>query len=117
MIRRRGSPSHVVPSRADRACKSVIYKDALPADTNVASLSAGTLMEVILVDRVQHCRLVYERRRGGCSVRNPAGDTGMVAPPSIGGSTDDLAVDPCVLGCGGKVLYTPAEVMATCSHK
>ncbi|MFS7972592.1 hypothetical protein Hanom_Chr09g00846611 [Helianthus anomalus] len=117
MIRKIGSPSHVVPSRVNRACKSVIYEDPLPADTNVASLSADTLMEAIQVDRVQRYHLVYERRGGGCSVRNPVGDPGMVAPPVNEGPTDDLAVDPCVVRCSGKVLHTPAEVMATRSQK
>ncbi|MFS8029893.1 hypothetical protein Hanom_Chr17g01527671 [Helianthus anomalus] len=97
MIRRRRSPPQAVPLRANRACKSVIYEDPLSADTNAAPLSADTLMEVIPVDRDQRCRLVYERRRGGCSVRNPVGDPRMVAPSVIGGSTDNLGVDPCVL--------------------
>ncbi|KAJ0579274.1 hypothetical protein HanHA300_Chr04g0116191 [Helianthus annuus] len=117
MIRRRGPPPHAVASRANRACKSVVYEDPQPADPNVASLSADVLTELIPVDHVQICRLVYKRRRGGCSMRNPVDDPGVITPLVIGGSTDDLAVDPLVLVCGGTVLHTPAEVMAICSHK
>ncbi|MFS7942121.1 hypothetical protein Hanom_Chr06g00484361 [Helianthus anomalus] len=39
MIRRRREPN-VVPSRANRACQSVVYEDPLPSDIDMASLSA-----------------------------------------------------------------------------
>ncbi|MFS7944372.1 hypothetical protein Hanom_Chr06g00511351 [Helianthus anomalus] len=113
MIKKRGSPPDVVFPRVSRSCKSVIYENPFPANTNVASLSTDTLMEAIPADHVQRCHLVYERRRGGRSVKNPVGDRGMVASLMVGGHTDDLAVDPCLPGFNGKVLHTPAEVMAT----
>ncbi|MFS7917475.1 hypothetical protein Hanom_Chr03g00189481 [Helianthus anomalus] len=115
MIRRRRAPN-VVPSRANRACQSVVYEDPLPSDTDMKSLSADNLMQIILVDHVQRCRIVYKRRRGGCAVKASVDNPGMVTSPVVGGSTDDLAADPCVPDCG-KVLHTPAEVMATYSQK
>ncbi|MFS8018244.1 hypothetical protein Hanom_Chr15g01389821 [Helianthus anomalus] len=117
MIRRRGAPPLAVASWANRACKIVVYEDPQPADPNVSSLLADVMTELIPVDRVQRCHLVYKRRRGGCSMRKPEDDPGVITPLVIGGSTGDLAVDPPVLVCVGTVLHTPAEVMATCSHK
>ncbi|MFS8023195.1 hypothetical protein Hanom_Chr16g01448611 [Helianthus anomalus] len=117
MIRKRGSPPDAVLPRVSRSCKRVIYEDPLPADMSVASLSADNLLKDVPANQVQRCRLVYERRRGGRSVKNPVGDLGMAAPPVFRWHTDDLAVDPCLLGCSGKVLHTPAEVMATRSHE
>ncbi|MFS7988572.1 hypothetical protein Hanom_Chr11g01036421 [Helianthus anomalus] len=116
MIRWRGPPPPAVASRANRACKSFVYEDPQPADPDVSSLSADVMMELIPVDRVQRCRLVYKHRRGDCSMRKPEDDPGVITPLVIGGSTCDLVVDPPVLVCGGTVLHTPAEVMATCSH-
>ncbi|MFS8033798.1 hypothetical protein Hanom_Chr17g01573781 [Helianthus anomalus] len=84
MIRRRGSRSDAVLPRVSRYCKSVIYEDPLPADTNVASLSADTLLKIVAADQVQCCHLVYEHCCGGHSVKNPVGDLGVVAPPVFG---------------------------------
>ncbi|MFS7932131.1 hypothetical protein Hanom_Chr04g00364251 [Helianthus anomalus] len=82
----------------------------------MASLSTDNLMQIITADHVQRCRLVYNRRRGDCAVKASVDNPGMVTPPVVRESTDDLAADPCVPDCG-KVLHTPAEVMTTYSHK
>ncbi|KAJ0919702.1 hypothetical protein HanRHA438_Chr05g0232641 [Helianthus annuus] len=117
MLRKRGPLTRAIAARANRACKSVICEDPQPADPDVTLPSADVLTELIPVDPVRRCRLVYERRRGGCSMKNRVDDPGIIAPFVTGGSTSDLAVDPPVLVSGGAVLHTPAEVMATCSHK
>ncbi|MFS7946231.1 hypothetical protein Hanom_Chr06g00533571 [Helianthus anomalus] len=115
MIQRRRAPNDV-PSRANRACQSVVFEDPLPSDTDMALLSADNLMQIIPADHVQRCRLVCKRRGGGCAVKASVDNPGMVTPLVVRGSTDDLAADPCVSDCG-KVLHTHAEVMATYSHK
>ncbi|MFS7993136.1 hypothetical protein Hanom_Chr12g01090521 [Helianthus anomalus] len=117
MLRKRRLLPHAVATRANRACKSVVYEDPQPVDPDVASLSADVLKELIPVNHVQRYRLVYERRRGGCSEKNPVDDPGVIAPLVIGGSTGGLVVDPPVLLSGGVVLHTPTEVMATYSHE
>ncbi|MFS7956043.1 hypothetical protein Hanom_Chr07g00649901 [Helianthus anomalus] len=81
MIRKRGSRPDAVLPRVSRSCKSVIYEDPLPADMSVVPLSADTLLEDVPADQVQRCRLVYKRRRGGRSVKNPIGDLGVADPP------------------------------------
>ncbi|MFS7909970.1 hypothetical protein Hanom_Chr02g00100811 [Helianthus anomalus] len=117
MLRKRRPHRPDVPTRANRACKSIVYEDLQPVDLDVAPLPADDLEEHLPVDPVQRYRLVYERRLGGCSKKNLADDAGVTAPLMIEGSADGLAVNPPMLICGGAVLHTPAEVMATYSHQ
>ncbi|KAJ0438310.1 hypothetical protein HanRHA438_Chr16g0762771 [Helianthus annuus] len=67
MLRKSRPLPHAVATRANRACRSVVYDDPQPVDPDVPSLSADVLKELIPVDHVQRYRLVYERRHGGCS--------------------------------------------------
>ncbi|MFS7908863.1 hypothetical protein Hanom_Chr01g00088051 [Helianthus anomalus] len=117
MLRKRRPLPNLTATRANRACKSVVHEDPQPVDSGVISLSADVLIELIPVDHVQRYRLTYERRRGGCSGKNPVDDLGMVAPLVVGESSGGLAVDPPVLVDDGAVLHTPAEVMATEFHQ
>ncbi|MFS8027419.1 hypothetical protein Hanom_Chr16g01498451 [Helianthus anomalus] len=116
-FRKRRPLPNATATRANRACKSVVYEDPPPVDSGIASLSADVLTELIPVDHVQRCRLTYERRRGGCSKNNLVDDLGMVASLVVGESTGGLTVGPPTLFSGGAVLHTLAKVMATDFHQ
>ncbi|MFS7956827.1 hypothetical protein Hanom_Chr07g00659151 [Helianthus anomalus] len=117
MIKGKEVTSDDVLPRVSRSCKIVIYEDPSKADVGVVSLSADNLMETLPLDRVQRCRLVYERRRRSRSSTNAVDDQEVVALPVDEENVDDLIVDPHPLECYGVALYTPAEVRAMLSKK
>ncbi|MFS7952718.1 hypothetical protein Hanom_Chr07g00610211 [Helianthus anomalus] len=96
---------------------SIIYEEPSPAEASVAASSTDTLMKVIPSDHIQRCGLVYERRRGGHSGKNPVEDQEVMDALVDEGNIDKLIIDPHLLECYGEVLHTPAEVMATLSKK
>ncbi|MFS7953508.1 hypothetical protein Hanom_Chr07g00619501 [Helianthus anomalus] len=53
MLRKRRPVPNATTTRANRACKSVVYEDPPPVDSGIASLSADVLTELIPVDHVQ----------------------------------------------------------------
>ncbi|MFS7890299.1 hypothetical protein Hanom_Chr00s000031g01617141 [Helianthus anomalus] len=94
MIKGKGVSSDDVIPRVSRSCKSVIYEDPPQDGTSVIPLSTYTLMETLPPDRVQCCRLVYERRRRGHRHVNLVDGQEVGAVPVDEGNVDDLIVDP-----------------------